>query len=446
LLIKNATLVNEGQILKGHLFCNNGRIERIFHGAIPDYTGNFSPRIIEAGNYIVMPGVIDGHVHFREPGMTHKADIYSESKAAVAGGITSYLEMPNTIPPTTTKSLLEEKLRIAGRFSLANYSFFMGATNDNIDELIEADPAIVCGVKVFMGSSTGNMLVDNDTALRTIFSRIKIPVAVHCEDEAIIQANTLAHKRRYGDNIPVIMHPAIRSEEACYKSTSLAIELAREYDTRLHVLHVSTGKELELFDALTPAGKKRITSEVCLHHLWFDQSDYARLGNMIKWNPSIKTRRDKEALLHALNAGSIDIIATDHAPHTEEEKLKPYFTAPSGGPMVQHSLVAAMELARQGHISLPKLVEKMCHAPASIYNIAGRGFIREGYYADLVILKENSLWTVNRKNIHYKCGWSPMEGQSFSTKIIYTIINGHIVYDNGIFDEHPVSMQLIFNR
>jgi dihydroorotase len=443
LLIKNARIVNEGEILTGHVLCSGSRIEKIFAGNSPDITGI---KVIDAGGNILIPGIIDDQVHFREPGLTHKGDIGSESRAAVAGGITSYMEMPNTNPATTNNLLLEGKLDIARRTSLANYSFYMGATNDNHEDLIDADPRMVCGVKVFMGSSTGNMLVDDKAALRRIFSKVKIPVAVHCEDESTIRANTLAHRKRFGEDIPVIMHPAIRSEEACYKSSSFAVELAREFGTRLHVLHISTAKELELFDSLTPVEKKKITAEACIHHLWFDEHDYTRLGSRIKWNPAIKTRRDREALLAALNSGRIDVIATDHAPHTESEKGNPYFSSPSGGPMVQHALVAMMELVKKGRITLEKMVEKMSHAPALIFNIHRRGFIREGYYADLVLVDPDSPWQVSRENLLYKCGWSPMEGQVFSARVTHTIINGHLVFDNGGIDDQPRSMQLVFDR
>lgn len=446
ILIKNARIVNEGQTRKGHVLCDNERIGRIFYDEAPGLTEDQQPEILDAENRILLPGIIDDQVHFREPGLTHKADISSESRAAVAGGVTSYMEMPNTSPPATTIGLLNDKFSIAEKSSLANFSFYLGATNDNINELLRADPRTVCGIKVFMGSSTGNMLVDDDAALRSVFSRVKIPVAVHCEDETVIQANTLAHKMKFGENIPAVMHPAIRSEEACYKSSSYAVELAREYGTRLHVLHISTARELELFESLTASEKKNITSEVCIHHLWFDQSDYSRLGNRIKWNPAIKTINDKKALIRAVNEDIIDVIATDHAPHTEEEKSNSYFNAPSGGPMVQHSLVAMMELVRQGMISLEKLVEKMCHAPADLFNISERGYIREGYYADLVLLDDNSSWTVAKDNIHYKCGWSPLEGQTFGSRVTHTIINGRIVYDNGIFDTLPRSKMLTFKR
>ncbi len=446
ILIRDARIVNEGEITEGHVFCNKGRIEKIYSHDARDLPLNNTVRIIEAAGKVLLPGIIDDQVHFREPGLTHKADISSESKAAIAGGITSYMEMPNTNPPTTTKSLLEEKLQIAGRTSLANYSFYMGATNDNLSELVDTDPLSVCGIKVFMGSSTGNMLVDNRAVLRSIFSKIRIPVAVHCEDEATIRANTLAHKKKFGENIPVAMHPSIRSSEACYKSSSFAVSLAREHGTRLHVLHISTEKELELFDSVTPAEKKQITAEVCVHHLWFDQQDYQELGSKIKWNPAIKTSLDKEALIRAVTVGKIDVIATDHAPHTMQEKSGSYFNTPSGGPMVQHSLVAMLELVRREKISLEKLVEKMCHAPALIFNIHQRGFIREGYYADLVLVDMNSPWTVNKENILYKCGWSPMEGQTFTSEVTHTIVNGHIVYENRVIDQQPRSMQLTFKR
>ncbi len=446
ILIKNATIVNEGKSMRGHLLCDNGRIEKIFHEDIPGNAENYTARIIEADNKILIPGVIDDQVHFREPGLTHKGDISSESKAAVAGGITSYMEMPNTSPPTTTNALLREKIEIAKRSSFANFSFYLGATNDNLRELAAADPLTVCGIKIFMGSSTGNMLVDDEATLRSIFSRIKIPVAVHCEDEATIQANTLAHKIKFGEDLPVIMHPAIRSEEACYLSSSYAVELAREYGTRLHVLHISTERELKLFDSITAVEKKKITAEVCVHYLWFDQSDYAKLGTKIKWNPAIKTQRDKEALIRAVNEGSIDVIATDHAPHTLGEKSNSYFNSPSGGPMVQHSLVAMIELVKRGQLTLEKMVEKMCHSPAIIFNINDRGYIREGYFADLVLLDMDSSWTVSKENILYKCGWSPMEGQTFSSRVTHTIINGRIVYEDGNFDEQPAGKQLTFNR
>jgi len=446
ILIKNAMIINEGSSFKGHVLCENGRIAKIFRNDEPPVQKENTAVVIEAGNLVLIPGVIDDQVHFREPGLTHKGDISSESKAAVAGGVTSYMEMPNTSPPTTTNALLKDKIEMAAGKSWANFSFYLGASNDNINELMEADPLTVCGIKIFMGSSTGNMLVDDDATLRTIFSSIKIPVAVHCEDEATIQANTLAHKRKFGENVPVIMHPAIRSAEACYISSSFAVDLAREYNTRLHVLHISTEKELELFDSLTPAEKERITSEVCIHHLWFDQADYARLGTKIKWNPAIKSQRDKQALLKALKAGTIDVVATDHAPHTMKEKSGTYFNAPSGGPMVQHSLVAMVEMVKKGLITIEMMVEKMCHSPARIFNISRRGFIREGYYADLVLVDLDSEWTVSGDNILYKCGWSPLEGVTFSSMVTHTIVNGSIVYRDRELRGEPAGKMLKFER
>ncbi len=446
LFIKNATIVSDNKIRHGHILCRNGVIEKIFADDVSAFPGNGTARIIDAGGKLVIPGIIDDQVHFREPGLTHKADIYSESRAAVAGGITSFMEMPNTNPPTTTRELLDQKTGIASGSSFANFSFYMGATNDNLRQLKEADPAIVCGVKVFMGSSTGNMLVDDDATLRAIFAGVKIPVAVHCEDEKTIQANTLAHKRKYGENLPVVMHPAIRSEEACWLSSSYAVELAREYGTRLHVLHISTARELELFDALTPPEQKRITSEACVHHLWFDQSNYAKLGTRIKWNPAIKTRADREALVSAVDSGLIDVVATDHAPHTLEEKSASYFNAPSGAPMVQHALPAMLELVKKGSLTIEKLVTRMCHAPAMLFNIDRRGSIKEGYFADMTIVNMEKSWTVDSENILYKCGWSPMEGVTFSTQVTHTIVNGYVVFENGKVDSEPRGVQLKFNR
>ncbi len=446
LLIKNATIVSDNRTLHGHILCRNGLIEKISLEDVPAFAEDETPRIIDAGRNLVIPGIIDDQVHFREPGLTHKADISTESAAAVAGGITSYMEMPNTNPPTTTSALLDEKIQIASRSSYANFSFYIGATNDNISQLKEADPATVCGVKVFMGSSTGNMLVDDEATLRAIFAGVKIPVAVHCEDEKTIQANILAHKRKYGENLPMIMHPAIRSEEACWLSSSHAVELAREYGTRLHVLHISTARELKLFESLTSSERKRITSEACVHHLWFDQSDYARLGTRIKWNPAIKRRADREALVKAVDEGVIDVVATDHAPHTLDEKSESYFRAPSGAPMVQHALPAMLELVKQGKLTVEKMVSRMCHAPATIFNIDRRGFIREGYFADMAIVDMDSQWTVGKKNIIYKCGWSPMDGVTFSTRLTHTIVNGNVVFENGSIDRQAKGRQITFNR
>jgi dihydroorotase len=372
--------------------------------------------------------VIDDQVHFREPGLTHKADIYSESRAAVAGGITSFMEMPNTIPQTTTIEELEKKYAIAAERSIANYGFYLGATNDNIEEIRKLEPGQSPGVKIFMGASTGNMLVDDPDTLEAIFRDSPTLVATHCEDENIIRSRTETYKEKFGDNVPISFHPVIRSEEACYRSSSRAVELAKKHGTRLHVLHISTKKELELFDNTLPSEEKQITAEVCVHHLWFDNNDYAEKGTLIKWNPAVKTAEDRDGLRAGLLDNRLDVIATDHAPHTADEKDNPYFKAPSGGPLVQHALPAVMELSKQGLLDLPMVVEKMCHAPALLFHVKNRGFIREGYYADLVIL-EKDRWTVAKDNILYKCGWSPFEGQEFSTRIAATLVNGEVVYE-----------------
>ncbi|TVR73614.1 MAG: dihydroorotase [Marinilabiliales bacterium] len=446
LLIKNATIVNENGVRRGHVLCRGGIIERVSYEDDPAFAEKNAPVTIDAKSRLLIPGVIDDQVHFREPGLTHKADIASESRAAVAGGITSYMEMPNTSPPTTTRELLNQKTEIASRSSFANFSFYMGATNGNIEELKAADQSRVCGIKVFMGSSTGDLLVDDDAALRAIFENIRIPVAVHCEDEKTIRENSRDYRNRYGENLPVSLHPEIRSEEACWLSSSRAVELARAYGTRLHVLHISTARELELFASLTPEEKKRITSEVCIHHLWFDNSDYERLGNSIKWNPAIKTGADRDALVSAVESGLIDIVATDHAPHTAGEKAGTYFSAPSGGPMVQHALPAMLELVKRGSLTVEKVVERMCHAPARLFSLEKRGFIREGYFADLALVDMDARWTVTKDNILYKCGWSPMEGVNFSTRVTHTIVNGHVVYAEGVIDPQPRGIQLKFNR
>jgi dihydroorotase len=390
--------------------------------------------------------VIDDQVHFREPGLTHKGDIYSESKAAAAGGITSFMDMPNTIPQTVTLEALNEKYRIGAERSVINYSFLIGATNDNLKEVLKADPATVCGIKIFMGSSTGNMLVDNETALRELFRLAHMPISTHCEDENTIKRNTEAYRKIHGENIPFNLHPVIRSREACFISSSNAVKLAREYNTRLHIFHLSTADEMKLFSNELPLSQKRITGEVCVHHLWFDDSDYDELGSRIKWNPAIKTRFDREALSEAVKNDLIDIIATDHAPHTLEEKSNSYFKAPSGGPLVQHSLVAMLELYHRGIFSLEKIVEKMCHNPAILFNIRGRGFIREGYKADLCLVNLSDPWTVSKENILYKCGWSPFEGTTFKSKVRMTIVNGTVVYDNGQLNESYRGQRLLFDR
>jgi len=402
--------------------------------------------VIDAKGLILLPGIIDDQVHFREPGLIHKGDIFTESRAAVAGGITSFMDMPNTNPQTVTNALLNEKFRLGSESSLANYSFYIGATNTNLDEVMNADPSGVCGIKLFMGSSTGNMLVDNETALRNLFSKAGIPVACHCEAEPIIRRNTEIYRKKYGEAVPVNMHPLIRSREACFLSSSYAVKLAKEYNTRIHILHLSTADEMKLFSNELPLSQKRITGEVCIHHLWFDETAYEDKGTLVKWNPAIKTRFDREALLKGTVNDVIDIIATDHAPHTTEEKNNTYFNAPSGGPLVQHSLVAMLELWHRKLISAEKIVEKMCHNPAILFNIRERGFIREGYKADLCLVNPDDPWTVAKDNILYKCAWSPFEETTFRSKVRMTIINGSIVYDNGVIDDDYRGQKLLFER
>ena len=444
-LIKDAIIVNEGIEVEGSVLIEGRRIAKIFLSEIPDDVLKTS-QIIEAKGKYLIPGIIDDQVHFREPGLTHKADIYTEAKAAIAGGITSFMEMPNTSPQTTTQKLLDEKYILGSQKSLANFSFYIGATNDNIEELLKTDPKNVCGIKIFMGASTGNMLVDNPETLEQIFKRAKLLIAVHCEDEPTIRKNTSIYLEKYGDDIPIACHPLIRSEEACYLSSSYAVHLAQKHNTRLHVLHLSTAKEMDLFTDKGEIGKKRITSEVCVHHLWFDDHDYERLGNKIKWNPAIKTRYDKEKLLEALLNNTLDVIATDHAPHTLEEKGNSYTKAPSGGPLVQHALNVMMELHHQGKISLEKIVQKMSHHPAEIFQVNKRGYIREGYFADLALIDPKREWIVSKDNILYKCGWSPFEDQKFTGKVTQTFVNGNLVYDEGIFNEDKKGMRLEFNR
>ncbi len=444
-LIKDAIIVNEGIEVEGSVLIEGRHIAKIFLSEIPDDVLK-SSQINEAKGKYLIPGIIDDQVHFREPGLTHKADIYTEAKAAIAGGVTSFMEMPNTSPQTTTQKLLEEKYILGSQKSLANFSFYIGATNDNIEELLKTDPKNVCGIKIFMGASTGNMLVDNPETLEQIFKRAKLLIAVHCEDEPTIRKNTSIYLEKYGDDIPIACHPLIRSEEACYLSSSYAVHLAQKHNTRLHVLHLSTAKEMDLFTDKGKIGKKRITSEVCVHHLWFDDHDYERLGNKIKWNPAIKTRYDKEKLLEALLNNTLDVIATDHAPHTLEEKGHTYIKAPSGGPLVQHSLNVMLELHHQGKISLEKIVQKMSHHPAEIFQVNKRGYIREGYFADLALIDPKREWTVSKDNILYKCGWSPFEGQKFTGKVTQTFVNGNLVYDEGIFNEDTKGMRLEFNR
>jgi dihydroorotase len=449
LVIVNAKIVNENKIIKGtSVLIRGGNIQKIFRDKVPDNILAKS-EIVDASGKLLLPGVIDDQVHFREPGLTHKADISFESKAAVAGGVTSYMEMPNTIPQATTQELLEQKYSRASEVSLANYSFYMGATNDNLDEVLKTDPKTVCGVKVFMGSSTGNMLVDDTKVLSELFSKSKMLITTHCEDEATIQANIKTAKEQYGEEVPISQHPIIRSAEACFKSTSKAVELAKKCNTRLHVLHLSSAAEMALFDA-DAVENKRITAEVCVHHLWFSDSDYDKYGTRIKWNPAIKSASDREALRKAVLDGRIDVVATDHAPHTKEEKDNTYFKAPSGGPLVQHSLVAMLELTRQGIFSLEQVVDKMCHAPAKLFNVSKRGYIRKGYRADLVLV-EPTKWAVAENNIHSKCGWSPFEGESFSYMVSHTFVNGNLVYKNdvpggaGKFSETVKGERLVFN-
>lgn len=445
ILIKDATIVNENATYKGSVLIKDEIISDIYINDVPEEITSNS-EVIDAAGLLLIPGIIDDQVHFREPGLTHKAEIYTESKAAVAGGITSYMEMPNTNPQTTTIEALNNKFKIASEKSLANFSFYMGATNDNIEELLKVDPTEVCGAKVFMGSSTGNMLVDKKEALAKIFSECKLLIATHCEDEATIQKNSAIYKEKYGEDVPIECHPKIRSEEACYKSSAFAINLAKKHNTRLHILHLSTAKELKLLDNTTPSKDKKITAEVCVHHLWFDDTDYKKYGTRIKWNPAVKTEKDKNALLEGVISNKIDVIATDHAPHTEEEKDNTYFKAMSGGPLVQHSLNVMLELHHQGKISLEKIVEKMCHTPADIFNVAKRGYIRKGYYADLALVDMNQKWEVNKENILYKCKWAPFEGQTFHSKVTHTIVNGNIVYKNGEFNESVKGQRLKFNR
>lgn len=440
--ILNARLVNEGRVLERDLLVEGQFISRIDK----DLSSLSTDKTVDAEGLYLLPGLIDDQVHFREPGLTHKAEIYTEARAAVAGGITSYMEMPNTVPNALTQELLEDKYRLAADKSLANYSFFMGVSNDNLEEVLKTPAEKVCGLKIFMGSSTGNMLVDNEKTLRQVFDKADMLIATHCEDEQTVRDNMQSFREKYGEDVPIEMHPVIRSEEACYRSSSMAVELAREYNTRLHILHISTAKETGLFDADTPLEQKRITSEACIHHLWFDDSYYAEKGTLIKWNPAVKTARDREAILQAVLENRIDVIATDHAPHTLEEKEQTYFKAPSGGPLVQHSLVALLEMYHQGKISLERIVEKACHNPAILFQIDRRGYLREGYYADLVLVNLDEPWEVQKENILYKCGWSPFEGQRFRARVRQTFVCGHLTYSEGKFDETQRGLRLRFNR
>lgn len=442
-LIKNAKIVNEGTIFEGDVLIENEFIVEVAESISPKSS---SCKIIDAeGNYLI-PGAIDDQVHFREPGLTHKGDIASESAAAVAGGITSFIEQPNTVPNAVTQELLEEKYQIAAEKSYANYSFMMGGTNDNLEEVLKTNPRNVAGIKLFLGSSTGNMLVDNPETLENIFSSTKMLIAVHCEDEATIKANTERYKLQFGEDIPAEVHHLIRSAEACYLSSSKAIELAQKTGARLHIFHLSTAKEMELFTNKIPLEEKQITAEVCVHHLWFSNEDYKTKGNFIKWNPAVKTADDRAALWEALLDDRIDVIATDHAPHTLEEKKQPYLKAPSGGPLVQHAVVALFEAHHQGKISVEKIVEKMCHNPAKIFKIEKRGFIKPGFYADLAIVNPASPWNVKKENILAKCGWSPFEGYNFKSRITHTFVNGELVYQNFKVKDIHVGQRLLFNR
>ena len=441
ILIKSASIVNEGQITIGDVYIKDGLISKIASSITVQ-----ADQEINAEGLHLFPGMIDDQVHFREPGLTHKADIFSESMAAVAGGITSLMEMPNTVPNTLTQELLADKYQIASEMSLANYSFFMGASNNNLEEVLKTDRKNVCGIKVFMGSSTGNMLVDNQSVLENIFKEAPILVATHCEDEQTIQRNLAIYKEKYGDALTPAMHPLIRSAEACYISSSMAVELARKHNTRLHILHISTAKEVGLFDNSKPLKDKRITAEACIHHLWFDDRDYAEKGNWIKWNPAVKTAEDKAGVLQGVLNDNIDIIATDHAPHTIEEKEQPYSTAPSGGPLVQHATSALLELYHQGKITLEKIAEKTAHNVAICFDIDRRGFIREGYWADLYLANLNDPYKVTRQNVLYKCGWSPFEGQTFKSEITHTIVSGNLAYMKGKFTTNETGKRLAFTR
>jgi len=442
LIIRNAKITNENKEFVGDIVIEDSFISEISNQSI---SGTFDEEL-DASNLLLIPGMIDDQVHFREPGLTEKANIFTESRAAVAGGITSFMEMPNTVPNTVTQQLLEEKYQIAKQNSVANYSFFMGANNDNLKEVLKTDGEHVCGIKVFMGSSTGNMLVDNKETLSQIFKNSPLLIATHCEDEQTVQNNLAIFKKKYGSNIPFEMHPAIRSEEACYLSSSMAVDLASKYESRLHVLHISTAKELELFKSGLELKEKRITAECCIHHLWFNDQDYQKNGSKIKWNPAVKTEYDRKNLINAINSDVIDVIATDHAPHTRNEKMNGYLNAPSGGPLVQHALLALLELEKTNQISLKQLVKKTSHDVADCFKIEKRGYLRPGYFADFVLIDQNKNTNVNKENILYKCGWSPFEGYNFSSSINSTYVNGKRVYHEGVLNEKTNSMRLKFKN
>ena len=440
-LIKNAQLVNEGKIFKSDVYVKDGFIAQI----APQLQVAADEIIDGTGKYL-LPGIIDDQVHFREPGLTHKATIASEARAAVAGGVTSFMEMPNTVPNTVTQALLAHKYEIGARTSLANYSFFMGATNDNLAEVLKTDPQQVCGIKIFMGSSTGNMLVDNRETLEQIFKEAPMLIAVHCEDEATILENQAYYEAQYGEDIPMRCHPEIRSAEACYKSSAMAIALAKKHNTRLHILHISTADELVLFDHTIPLAEKRITAEVCVHHLYFQKEDYEPLGSLLKCNPAIKEKYHQEALLTGLLENKLDIIATDHAPHTWDEKQNKYKKAPSGLPLVQHALPLMLQFYRAGKITLERVVEKMCHAPAVCFQVEKRGFIREGYWADLVLVDLEREVVIGKDNILYQCGWSPLTDRALPGVVTHTLVSGHLAYANGVFNEEKKGERLTFDR
>jgi dihydroorotase len=444
ILIKNATIINENRTFTGSVLVENEYIKNIYEGDAPnEIDGTYTT--VDASGKILIPGVIDDQVHFREPGLTHKGNIYSESKAAVAGGVTSFMEMPNTMPLTTTIEALEDKYKLGAEKAFANYSFYMGATNTNLDELRKVDPRKVCGLKIFMGSSTGNMLVDNKEALSNIFAEIPMLIATHCEDEATIQANKAHYKALHGDDLPIEFHPLIRNAEACYRSSSYAVELATKFNARLHVLHISSELEMSLFDNKKPLREKNITAEVCVHHLWFSDKDYAAYGNRIKWNPAIKAETDRLALIEALNSNKIDVVATDHAPHLLREKEGNCLKAASGGPLIQHSLVAMLQMAKNGVFTYEKVIDKMCHATAELYRVEKRGYIRPGYFADLVLIDPKKQTTVTTDNLLYFCGWSPFEGTTFDHTVLKTWVNGQLVYNEGIVDTTIRGRRLTFD-
>ncbi|UPT68054.1 MAG: dihydroorotase [Sphingobacteriales bacterium JAD_PAG50586_3] len=445
ILLTNAHVVNEGAVFKAHIAIEGGLIKKII-SADDNLQDIQAKEVLNLDGLHIFPGVIDDQVHFREPGLTHKGELYTEAKAAVAGGVTSYMEMPNTVPGAVTNVLLEQKYSRASEVSLANYSFYMGTTNSNIDEVTSIDPRKVCGIKIFMGSSTGDMLVDNPEALDNIFKHGKTLIATHCEVDPEIKKSLTHFRHIYGDDVPAWYHPYIRSREACYGSSTYAFELAQKHNARLHILHISTAEETMLFSNDKPLAEKRITAEACIHHLWFSEADYKTKGNYIKWNPAVKSAYDRDAIFAAVLDNRIDVIATDHAPHTIEEKNKPYIDAPSGGPLIQHTLNAMLDFYHAGKISLERIAEKMSHNPAILFEVEKRGFIREGYFADLAVVNLNAPWTVDKSNLLYKCGWSPFEGHTFKAAVQHTFVNGNHVYNKGTFNEDSRGMRLTFNR